>query len=54
MKKNYSTPEFMLVTLDSKDIVCTSDPDSPTAGFGGTTNGDVTLKSKQRDNIWDE
>jgi len=54
MKKNYSTPEFMLVTLDSKDIVCSSDPDFPTAGFGGTTTGDVTLKSKQRDNIWED
>lgn len=54
MKKNYSTPEFMLVAFDSKDIVCASDPNSPTAGFGGTTTGDVTLKSKQRDNIWDE
>lgn len=54
MKKNYLTPEFMLVALNSKDIVCSSDPDFPTAGFGGTTTGDVTLKSKQRENIWDE
>jgi hypothetical protein len=50
MKKNYSTPEIMLVALCSNDIVCTSDPDS--MKFNSSEAGGVN--AKQRNNIWDE
>ena len=54
MKKNYSTPEFMLVTLGSKDIVCTSNPlgenDLPR---GGITTGSDVAGAKRR-NIWED
>ena len=51
MKKNYSTPEFMLVALGSNDIVCSSDksfaidPNAPQATGAG---------AKRRTDIWDE
>ena len=53
MKKNYSTPEFMLVALDSNDLICTSND-----GQGGFTNvsrqDDAVAGAKSRNNIWDE
>lgn len=52
MKKNYSTPEIMLVLLDKSDIVCTSPGDNE-AGYGGNGTG-KNMSAKQRDNIWDE
>ena len=49
MKKNYSTPEFILVALDSNDLICTSGEkmrfnDSPATG----------ADAKRRPDIWDE
>ena len=53
MKKNYSTPEFMLVALDSNDLICTSPLQDNQTGFGGDGSG-KQINAKQRDNIWDE
>lgn len=50
MKKNYSTPEFMLVALGSHDIVCTS---GEKMGFSDRTA--TGADAKRRDNnIWEE
>ena len=53
MKKNYSTPEFMLVALDSNNLICTSNDGN--GEFTGITrqNGGVA-GAKQRNDIWDE
>lgn len=54
MKKNYSTPEFMLVALDSNDLICTSE-DVSYGGKWDPNNGNPTAGAKRRDNnIWDE
>lgn len=48
MKKNYSTPEIMLVTLGSNDIVCTSEK------MGFNDNTATGADAKRRPDIWDE
>lgn len=48
MKKNYSTPEIMLVALGSHDIVCTS---GEKMGFNESP---ATSADAKRRNIWDE
>ena len=53
MKKNYSTPEFMLVALGSNDLICTSNDGN--GKFTGITNqDDAVAGAKQRNNIWEE
>lgn len=49
MKKNYSTPEFMLVALGSNDLICTSE----SMETGGRRDG-VTLSKQRNSDIWGE
>ena len=53
MKKNYSSPEFMFVTLDSTDIVCTSNLGENDLPQGGITTGSDVAGAKRR-NIWED
>ena len=53
MKKNYSTPEFMLVALDSNNLICTSNDGK--GGFTNVTRQDGGVAgAKRRDNIWED
>lgn len=54
MKKIYQNPSLMVIAINARQIICTSDPQPPTPVDPSNPVGDDSGNYTKRHNVWDD